>query len=52
MPPMGFSQFQPNNTQESYYSQQQNIRDHFGTLRSQREHKVKKSFNGFVVFKY
>ncbi|XP_050537990.1 semaphorin-1A-like isoform X2 [Daktulosphaira vitifoliae] len=39
MPPMGFSQFQPNNTQESYYSQQQNIRDHFGTLRSQREHK-------------
>lgn len=40
MPPMGFTQFQPNNAQDSYYSQQQNIRDHFGTLRSQREHKV------------
>ncbi|XP_050423929.1 semaphorin-1A [Adelges cooleyi] len=39
MPPMGFTQFQPNNAQDSYYSQQQNIRDHFGTLRSQREHK-------------
>jgi semaphorin 6 len=40
MPPMGFTQFQPNGAQDSYYSQQQNIRDHFGTLRSQREHKV------------
>jgi len=39
MPPMGFTQFQPNGAQDSYYSQQQNIRDHFGTLRSQREHK-------------
>lgn len=49
MPPMGFTQFQPNSAQDSYYSQQQNIRDHFGTLRSQREHKVNNRIVAFVI---